>query len=254
MERSLDGVSFTLLTNLGPNVTSFGDTGLSPLTTYFYRVRSFNGTGPSAWSATGSATTNDALPLAPTALNAVAASSTSINLSWTDNASNETGFRLERSSDGVSFTLLTNLGPDVTSFGDTGLSPLTTYFYRVRSFNGAGPSAWSASASATTAGSPPAAPSGLVLVQRFSNRISMRWNDNSSNETAFVVERSLNGATFSLRATLPAGTTTLTDTGLAPSTHYFYRIKSQNGSGTSGASNILDAKTKPNSITGVTAQ
>ena len=55
---------------------------------------------------------NDAIPLpsAPTNLSASAVSTSQINLSWTDNASNETGFRIERSPDGTSFTEIATRG------------------------------------------------------------------------------------------------------------------------------------------------
>ena len=66
-----------------------------------------------------------------------------INLSWTDNASNETGFRIERSSDGTSFTEISTVGTNVTSYADTGLSAATQYWYRVRAYNGSGPSDYS---------------------------------------------------------------------------------------------------------------
>ncbi|MDH3306082.1 MAG: multicopper oxidase domain-containing protein [Acidimicrobiia bacterium] len=89
-------------------------------------------------------------PAAPSAMSATAASSSAINLAWTDNSSNETGFTLERSLDGTSFAPLETVGVNVTAFSDTGLSANTTYWYRVNATNGSGTSAWSNTASATT--------------------------------------------------------------------------------------------------------
>jgi hypothetical protein len=92
-------------------------------------------------------------PAAPTNLVATASSSSSIGLTWTDNSSDEDGFHIERSIDGSTFTMLTEVGSNVVSFTDNGLTASTTYFYRVKAFNGASHSNHSAPsniASATT--------------------------------------------------------------------------------------------------------
>lgn len=89
-------------------------------------------------------------PAAPSGLAATAVSQSEIDLSWTDNSSDETGFEIERSLDGSSFSPVATVGADVTTYPDTGLSADTTYFYRVRAVNGAGASAFSNTASATT--------------------------------------------------------------------------------------------------------
>ena len=82
-------------------------------------------------------------PAAPTNLTAVAVFTDRIGLAWTDNASNEDGFRIERSTDGTNFSVIGSVGPGVTSFTDTGLRPWTNYHYRVVAFNAAGASAYS---------------------------------------------------------------------------------------------------------------
>ncbi len=89
-------------------------------------------------------------PAAPSDLSANAVSSSAISLSWVDNSGNETGFNIERSLDGTSFSPLASVGDDVTIYSDSGLNPDTTYWYRVNAENGAGTSGWSNTASATT--------------------------------------------------------------------------------------------------------
>jgi hypothetical protein len=88
-------------------------------------------------------------PAAPTGLTATEISSSQINLSWTDNATNETGFRIERKTTG-SFSQIATVGANVTTYSNTGLNSSTTYTYRVRAYNNAGTSAYSNEASATT--------------------------------------------------------------------------------------------------------
>ena len=84
-------------------------------------------------------------PAAPSNLTATAVSSTQINLSWTDNSSNETGFKIERCQGNscTNFAQIAQVGANITSFPNTGLSRNTWYRYRVRATNGSGDSAYS---------------------------------------------------------------------------------------------------------------
>jgi hypothetical protein len=78
-------------------------------------------------------------------LNGTAVSATQINLSWTDNSNNEDGFRIERclNNNCTNFAQIAQVGANVTTFSNTGLSGNKTYRYRVRAFNVSGNSAYS---------------------------------------------------------------------------------------------------------------
>jgi fibronectin type III domain protein len=78
-------------------------------------------------------------------LNGVAVSSSQINLSWTDNSGNEDGFSIERCTNNncTNFAQIAQVGPNVTTFNNTGLSGNKFYRYRVRAFNVSGNSAYS---------------------------------------------------------------------------------------------------------------
>ena len=134
------------------NVVTYSDNGLSPATTNYYRVRATNGGGDSGYSNTDSATTFDVPPAAPTRLIATAVSDSQIDLAWTDNSSNETGFKIERSPDGSTWAEIATVGTDVVTYSDTGLLPATMYYYRVRATNGSGESGYSNTAMAPTGG------------------------------------------------------------------------------------------------------
>ncbi|MDM5177934.1 DNRLRE domain-containing protein [Massilia sp. DJPM01] len=95
-------------------------------------------------------TTPPAIPAAPGGLTATAASSSAINVTWTDNANNETGFDIERSTDNVNWAALPAVGSNIQSYGNTGLAASTSYSYRVRAKNSAGNSPYSNVANATT--------------------------------------------------------------------------------------------------------
>ena len=89
-------------------------------------------------------------PLAPSSLEALPVSENEINLSWTDNAVNEEGFKIERSTDGLSFNQIATVGADVTVYTDSGLPPATNYAYRVRAYNSSGASNYSNTATSVT--------------------------------------------------------------------------------------------------------
>ena len=146
--------NFTQIATVGANVTSYSNTGLAASTSYSYRVRAYNGGGDSAYSNTASATTQASTspPAAPSNLTALAVSSSQINLTWVDNASNETGFKIERCT-GIkctNFAQIATTEANVTSFSNTGLLPKTTYRYRVQAYNASGDSAYSNLVKATT--------------------------------------------------------------------------------------------------------
>jgi hypothetical protein len=91
------------------------------------------------------------VPTAPSALTAspVSGQPTQIALSWSDNSSNESGFKVERSTDGKNFTDITPtpLAANTTTYTATGLTSGTSYFFRVRAYNANGNSTYSNSAS-----------------------------------------------------------------------------------------------------------
>ncbi len=92
-----------------------------------------------------------ALPAAPSALAAEPVSESRVLLAWTDNASNETGFLIQRKTDsGGTYATIATVPTNVTAYSDTGLAGGTTYYYRVRASNVTGNSAWCTEAYATT--------------------------------------------------------------------------------------------------------
>lgn len=188
------------------------------------------------------------LPAAPSNLAANTVSSSQINLTWTDNANNESGFRVEQSTGGTNFTQIATLGSNAVSFSVTGLSASTTYSYRVASFNSAGNSSFSNTASATTSGPPapvPAAPSGLSAEAVSRTQINLSWTDNSGDESGFRIERCKNPncTSFVQIAQVGANVTTFADTTVNRNTSYNYRVRAFNAAGNSAYTNTANAKT-----------
>jgi hypothetical protein len=180
-------------------------------------------------------------PDPPSNLTATAVGCNQIDLAWQDNSDNEDGFAIERSLDGTNFSSLTTVGADVTSFSDTTVAESTTYWYRVKAFNGAGDSAYSNVADATTppCSGPPAAPSDLKGKQTGNNEITLKWVDNSDNEDAFIIYRgvispaSISASFYKAIAKVRPNTTTYVDQGIRPGYVYYYKVCAVNQYGES---------------------
>ena len=112
-------------------------------------------------------------PVAPADLAAAAVPVVQIDLAWIDNSDNEDGFRIERGTDGVNFTLIATVAANLTSYSDVGLAASTVYYYRVQAFNITG----SAASNIATA-STPASPT-ITLLPAGSN---WRYLDNGTNQ------------------------------------------------------------------------
>jgi len=79
-------------------------------------------------------------PAAPSNLNAVAAAAKEVSLSWYDNSSDERGFTIQRSEDGISWDTIAELGANTGDYRDLDLEPESRYVYRVHAFNEVGES------------------------------------------------------------------------------------------------------------------
>ncbi len=247
IERSDNGADFSKIGEAGANAVSFEDKGVSPKKKYWYRVVARNAGGASGYSDVAEASTPDVAPDAPLNLLATPVSNTQINLSWNDISGpfgNESGYELERSADGNRYDKIADIASDVTSYENAGLATLTHYWYRLRAKNALGYSGYSNVAEATTFDVPPAAPSGLNAMTVSSNRIDLSWKDNSSNETAFEIERSTNGTNFEKIGEVGANESRFESTGLAPATTYWFRVRAKNSINPSAYSNTANAKTR----------
>ncbi len=237
------GGTYTQIGTTGTNVTTYSDTNLAAATTFFYRVRATNATGDSPYSPEASANTSGIAPTAPTSLTATPTSSSQINLAWADVVS-ETGFKIERKTGaGGTYAQIATVGAAIVTYSDPGLTPSTTYFYRVRATNAVGDSPYSPEASATTLGPPPAAPASLTATAASSSQINLSWPD-VANETGFKIERKLGaGGTYAQIAATGANVTSYNNTGLSSSTTYFYRVRATNAGGDSSYSPEASATT-----------
>lgn len=145
---------FTVLITTLANTTNYADANLNANTLYYYRITAVNSAGTSVVSAVVSARTPEmatAPPIAPSGVIATSIAPSLVNIRWTDNSTNETNFRVERSSNnGVTFTTVASLAPNSGLVQDINLIESTSYTYRVRAINGAGESVSAVNANVTT--------------------------------------------------------------------------------------------------------
>lgn len=200
IERSEDGANFTTIKTVAADVTSYSDLGLTASTKYYYRVLAMGTGGNSDYSDVAEVTTQalQQIPAAPSGLFATDSSATAIDLGWADNALNETGFEIDRSTDGTHFTSLVTLPANTIDYQDAGLNAGTAYYYRVLATGSAGNSGYSNVVLASTA----ALPGGSLIEEPFNYAVSPTldlatqsadvWTSDGSGDAILLGSGSLN--------------------------------------------------------------
>jgi len=167
-------------------------------------------------------------PAPPSKLVVTAVSSSQINLSWTDNSFNaersgvpmtigETGFRIERSTDGTNYELRTTTNANATSYSDIGISSDTLYYYRIRAYNTFGESPYSNEATPIT----------LTAQAMAYNQIDLIWTSVIAAQSYLVERGTMAGGPYTTISTTNATTATVTsysDETCFATTTYYYRV------------------------------
>lgn len=78
--------------------------------------------------------TQNLIPIKPSGLRAYGLSTTKVKLIWSDNSTNEAGYKIERKTATSSFVIVGTVGQNIIQYIDSNLSQNTTYTYRVFSF------------------------------------------------------------------------------------------------------------------------
>jgi len=135
-------------------------------------------------------TQRPAAPIAPANLTAFGVSTTQINLTWTGNTNDATGFTVERALSAAGpWTQIAIMSADITSCASPGLSPATVYYYRVGAYNSSCKSFSDVVSAMPLSPLPVGAPTNLVATKLGSPDIKLAWTNKASDATGCKIER-----------------------------------------------------------------
>jgi hypothetical protein len=158
---------------------------------------------------------------------------TTLQLTWIDNSSDETGFRVERRAGQGPYETAATLAPGVTLYRDQGLAHDILYTYRVVAFRDEMDALPSNEAAWDLVLGPPAAPAAFAARVVSWNTVHLTWDRADYNGIGFEIERSQDGEWTQLAVITNLSTSSHVDTGLPEATRYTYRIRSYNDQGAS---------------------
>lgn len=186
-------------------------------------------------------------PLAPTNLTGVLLNS-QVTLSWVDNATNETGFKIERKIGSGTYNLISTVGSNITTYTDASVATGQTYTYRVYSYNAIGNSTNYSNEFTISIPTPIALPT--VTTSTITSIFPTTANSGgniTSDGGALVTARGVVWSTsqnptvaLSTKTTDGTGTGAFTSniTGLSPNTQYYIRAYATNSAGTAYGNEI----------------
>jgi len=217
--------TYRVIRTLPRNSTNYRDIGISEYVTYYYKVRAVNAFGASPFS--NEVNSGGAAGSPPTNLTAQALGASIVQLDWIDNSSAENGFKVQRRVlDTDSWSTIVILPPNTEEYFDQGLSPNTTYRYRVGAFT-SNSEAYSSEVVVTTKRMDISPPSNLIA--DFSPEdagVKITWSDNTNLENGTIIERKtgLSGKYQQIGVTGQDATQYI-DSDVATNTIYYYRAR-----------------------------
>lgn len=232
--------SWQTLAILGANENAYIDRGCYPSTGYSYRVKLDSGewslpaTVTTPGPETGGVADPSNLQLTPTSPTTVTGT-----FDRTNTAGSTCYVVQRRGPNTIGYETVLGLGTDNT-FTDVGLTPNSTYFYRVGAISTAvNPSNYTTEVSVTTPARTagyPSEPSSIFSKEISGTSVVVTWTDNTGGLASHEVYYGLwNGGNpiYALFETTAPGITTSTVTGLTPERPYVFRVRAVNGTGAS---------------------
>jgi len=250
-----------------PTTNSYNNTGLSPGSTYYYRVSVTNdadleGAPSSQVTGTTTAPADTTPPGQVTGLTTNVMSDDQINLTWTASSASDLNHYDVHRATTSGFTPNTGnriIQPTTNSFNNTGLEPSTTYYYKVAAVDNAGNiGTYSSQASGTTSGgdtTPPAQTTGLAASVISDTQINLSWTASTATDLNHydVYRSTTSGFTPGTgnRIAQPTTNSYNNTSGLSASTTYYYKVSAVDNAGNIGAaSSQVSGTTMPGGGTG----
>jgi hypothetical protein len=240
LERAEGTGAYSVIKTFAPNATSYTDTGLTKGNAYSYRMRANMNATSSDNSNVATVTIEDANPNPTLAKPTINEGDTGIYAN---------GFYVTWGLINGATSYDVQVYNETTGWTDKGTSTAhylyinkqgsqTSYRVRIRAVNATGTSDWSTPRDFTLPGAL-LAPTNLTATANSATlEVELAWDDNSSIETGFSIERALGNGTYSVIATLAADETSYTDTGLIAGNSYSYKVRTNQDATYSSYSNI----------------
>ena len=219
VEISFDNVNWSVLyTGSTKFITA---TGLAHNTLYYFRLKVQENKAFSDYVVLSERTLHNT----PASFIANSLSSTVINLSWSDNNSGESAYKIEISTDDINWTELITTIPDVIFYQVTGLVETSLYYFRIQALNTLfnNPSEYAETTELTLLNAPT-----MLVGNSYDTEVNLSWIDNSSAETGYVIEISIDGVNWTENSTVGADITVKNITGLNVGDQYYFRVKAVN--------------------------
>ena len=242
--------ALAITTDAGAN--SYADGNVAELTNYTYSIHAI---------ANGVASTAETLvvpgsPYPPTNLVASVVSTSEIDLSWTNNSQVSPGVEIQRSTDGVTYSVISNALVTGSTFHDASVNDASHYWYKV---SAVWPDAFASNPPADSnivdAWSTALAPANLAANDIATNQVQLTWTNLSAGASTIEISRSSDGGqTYSLLDTVDASASSYIDSTVDGGIHYDYEVTAQTADGAaSTASTSASAQTAPAGVTALVA-
>nr|MBP7005604.1 fibronectin type III domain-containing protein [Patescibacteria group bacterium] len=231
VSRSIDDFTYSTVATLAADTESAVLSGLTPNTTYYFKVTATNSAGSSASDSIATTT----LVMAPISF-ATSSPATihSVSLSWGANGNgDETVYEILNNTTSTWVIATTT----AASYTVTGLEALSTYQFGVRAQQrGAGSLIYSAEVTLeeTTLPNVPSAVTGIGISDVSTSTMRLSWQDNSTGsqqESGVELLQSSDDISYSTFETYAADTENVSLTGLEEGVRYFFKVRALNASG-----------------------
>jgi ELWxxDGT repeat protein len=219
--RGVSG-SWYPITEVSGGARTYSNAPLPACTEFFYRVTAISDAGTSPVSNEAPARTTCIMVIPPSALSAVAASSSQINLAWSHDGSART-FRLERRGASGPWYTITELGGAARSYSNAPLPACSDFYYRLTTVAESGTSVPSNEAYAKTTCPTATAPTGLTARAVSASQIDLSWSHSGTSSFFSIERRGVTGDWY-LITKISGASRTYSNGPLPGCTQFFYRV------------------------------
>ncbi len=237
IQRSSDSLTYLTVDSVSLGSAVYQDTIPLAGKSYWYRVVAFNSSGNSSPSDTARVSYPVPIPFPPQNLTGDPSTLFFPILSWDKPDYYESGFIIERSVGGAPFSPIDSVPESIDSYTDSLSAAYTPISYQVRSYNETGKSGPSNTITISQSYPVPPAPTNLSFIRNNDLTAELSWDDNSSFEYGYILEKKTISSNYQLLDTIQADVTTYLDSQDSLQTIYNFRVRAFNPTGNSPYSN-----------------